>query len=35
MLKDAFAQTFANFASPQNKALFKALFAVQPSRSEP
>jgi len=35
MLKDAFAQTFANFASPENKALFKDLFAVQPSRSKP
>jgi hypothetical protein len=29
MVKDAFAETFTDFASPGNKELFQELFATQ------
>jgi hypothetical protein len=32
MVKDAFAETFTDFASPGNKELFQELFASQRSQ---
>jgi len=35
IVKDAFAETFAEFSAPANKELFQALFAAQTSPSDP
>ena len=35
IVKDSFSKTFADFASPENKALFQDLFTSQTSQGEP
>jgi hypothetical protein len=35
MVRNAFAETFADFAAPANRELFQNLFAVQTALSDP
>jgi CHAD domain-containing protein len=35
IVKEAFAETFADFAAPANKELFHTLFSAQTSRGDP